>query len=313
MCGSCIIAANSCSAFYVLAIILETVWSFDAPPEGDTLGVSSRAIDKDFMTIPKPKHLGPEYADQFRDRSVADAYVNYPPYPTEVFNVLESLIQDEPRIVLDIGCGTGELARPLAPLVDHVDAVDQSAAMIEIGRTREGGDRANIRWVCQSAEDFAYSSRYSLIIAGASLHWMDWYEVLPRMAGALSNRGHLAVVGGHEIDAPWVDDLRAILRTYSTSKDRGSFNIIDQLEHRNLFSVVGRRRTTPQEHQMSFDRYVDLLHARTGFSRQRMGLKSAEEFDAAVRALVSPYVRKHRLSLEMVTNITWGHPLSGAA
>ena len=52
------------------------------------------------MTIAKPKHLGPEYGDQFKDRSVADAYVNYPPYPAEVFEVLESLIQDAPRIVL---------------------------------------------------------------------------------------------------------------------------------------------------------------------------------------------------------------------
>ena len=265
------------------------------------------------MTIPKPKHLGPEYADQFKDRSVADAYVNYPPYSDEVFEVLDGLIQDEPRIVLDIGCGTGELARPLAALVERVDAVDQSAAMIEIGRTRDGGDLPNIRWVCQSAEDFAYDTRYSLIVAGASLHWMDWYEVLPRMAGALSDRGYLAIVGGHEIDAPWVDDLRAILRMYSTSKDRGSFNVIDQLEHRDLYSVVSRRGTTPRKHPISLERYVDLLHARTGFSRQRMGQKSAEKFDAAVRGLVSPYVRGDRLNLEMVTTITWGHPLSGAA
>ena len=265
------------------------------------------------MTIPKPKHLGPEYAAQFKDRSVADAYVNYPPYSVEVFEVLDGLIEDEPRIVLDIGCGTGELARPLAPLVEHVDAVDQSAAMIEIGKARDGGDRPNIRWVCRSAEDFAYDTRYSLIVAGASLHWMDWYDVLPRMAGTLCDRGYLAVVGGHEINAPWVDDLRAILRTYSTSKDRGSFNVIDQLEHRNLYSVVGKRRTTPRKHQMSLERYVDLLHARTGFSRQRMGRKSAEKFDAAVRDLVSPNVREHILSLKMVTNITWGHPSPNVA
>ncbi len=58
------------------------------------------------MAIPKPKHLGTEYADQFKDRSVADAYVNYPPYAAEVFQVLDGLIQDEPGIVLDVGCGT---------------------------------------------------------------------------------------------------------------------------------------------------------------------------------------------------------------
>ena len=90
--------------------------------------------------------------------------------------MLESLIQDEPRIVLDVGCGTGDVARPLAAFVERVDAVDQSAAMIDIGQARDGGDRPNIRWVCQSAEDFAYDTSYSLIVAGASLRWMDWYR-----------------------------------------------------------------------------------------------------------------------------------------
>ena len=30
-------------------------------------------------TIPKPKHLEAEFADRFRDLSVAEAYVSYPP------------------------------------------------------------------------------------------------------------------------------------------------------------------------------------------------------------------------------------------
>ena len=265
------------------------------------------------MTIPKPKHLGPDYADQFKDRSVADAYVNYPPYPAEVFEVLESLIHDEPRIVLDIGCGTGDVARPLAAFVERVDAVDQSAAMIDIGRARDGGDRPNIRWVCQSAEDFAYDTRYSLIVAGASLHWMDWYKVLPRMAGALSHRGYLAVVGGRGMDtAPWIDGLSKIIPTYSTNKDYESYDLFDELERRRLFSVVGRKRTAPQEYRMSVDQYVEMFHARNGFSRQRMDAQSAAEFDAAVRELVAPFVADHVLSFDVRTDITWGHPAANA-
>ena len=57
--------------------------------------------------IPKPKHLGPEYADQFKDESVASAYLYRPPYPAELFDVLDSLIQGKPRLILDMGCGTG--------------------------------------------------------------------------------------------------------------------------------------------------------------------------------------------------------------
>ena len=263
------------------------------------------------MAIPRPKHLGPKYAGQFKDKSVADAYVNYPPYSAEVFEVLDGLIQDEPRIVLDIGCGTGDVARPLAAFVERVDAVDHSAAMIEIGRARDGGDLPNINWVCQSAEEFAYDARYSLIVAGASLHWMDWYKVIPRMAGALSDLGYLAIVGGRGIDtAPWVDGLNEIIPRYSTNKDFQPYDLLDELERRRLFSVVGRKRTAPQKYSMRIDQYVELFHARNGFSRQRMDPHSAIEFDAAVRELVDPHTPEGVLTFNVTTGITWGHPLA---
>lgn len=66
---------------------------------------------------PKPKHLGPEYASVFQDDSVVDAYPYRPPYPSEAIKLLAGLAVDVPRRVLDIGCGTGDIARPLAPFV----------------------------------------------------------------------------------------------------------------------------------------------------------------------------------------------------
>ena len=42
--------------------------------------------------LPKPSHLGPEYAAQFADRSVAEAYPHRPPYPAEVFDLLLGLL-----------------------------------------------------------------------------------------------------------------------------------------------------------------------------------------------------------------------------
>ena len=266
------------------------------------------------MTIPKPKHLGPDYADQFKDKSVADAYVNYPPYPAEVFQVLSGLMRDKPRIVLDIGCGTGDVARLLAAFADRVDAVDQSQAMIEVGRCQNGGDQPNIRWVCQSAEDFSYETRYSLIIAGASLHWMDWYNVLPRMADSLSQSGYVAVVGGRRIDtAPWVGDLNRIIPRYSTNKDFTPYDLLDELERRHLFSVVGRKRTRPQQYSMSIDRYVELFHARNGFSRERMNPTSAIAFDTEVRDVVTPFAVQNVLTFDVTTDIAWGRPPSSAA
>ena len=111
--------------------------------------------------------------------------------------------------------------------------------MIEVGRSRDGGDRPNIRWVCQSAEEFAYDSSYSLIEAStgsgtrSSLAWPVPY---PDVA--------TAIVGGRGIDtAPWVDGLNTIIPSYSTNKDFAPYNLLDELERRQLFAVVGRKRT----------------------------------------------------------------------
>jgi ubiquinone/menaquinone biosynthesis C-methylase UbiE len=88
---------------------------------------------------PKPKHLGPQYGARFRDQSVVAAYAHRPPYPAEVFDVLARLVRDVPRTVLDLGCGTGDIACVFAPRVDRLDAVDPSPAMLARGRTLAGG------------------------------------------------------------------------------------------------------------------------------------------------------------------------------
>jgi predicted TPR repeat methyltransferase len=82
-----------------------------------------------------------QLAAAFGHPGVADAYQHRPPYPSEVFDILERIIADRPRRVLDLGAGEGALARPLASRVDHVDALDVSAAMVEAGRRRPGGGR----------------------------------------------------------------------------------------------------------------------------------------------------------------------------
>ena len=79
-----------------------------------------------------------QLAAAFGHPGVADAYQHRPPYPPEVFDILERITADRPRRVLDLGAGEGALARPLASRVDHVDALDVSAAMVEAGRRRPG-------------------------------------------------------------------------------------------------------------------------------------------------------------------------------
>lgn len=260
---------------------------------------------------PKPKGLAPEYGAQFRDESVADAYPTRPPYPAEVFDVLAGLARDEPRAVLDLGCGTGDIARPLAPRVDHVDAVDPSPAMLARGRAFPGGDHPHLHWVCATAEEYTYPALYALVVAAESLHWMDWGVVLPRIGRALSPRGHLAlVVDRGFVGVPWAAGLGPLIDAYSTNRDFVPYDLIGELTGRSLFAVKGRLRTTPVPFAQPVAAYVESWHSRNGLSRERMGTRAAE-FDAHLTALVRPYAVADRLSFRLVADIVWGHPQCG--
>ena len=64
---------------------------------------------------PKPSHLSGDYGAWFKDPLLVAAYPSRPAYPAALIDHLTALIAGEPRVVLDVGCGTGELARRLAP------------------------------------------------------------------------------------------------------------------------------------------------------------------------------------------------------
>src|SRR5579875_1842811 len=94
----------------------------------------------------KPSYLTAEVAATFKDRRVATSYYLRPPHHPQMFEWLVERIVGN-RSVLDIGCGTGAVARLLAPHVDCVDAVDMSEAMIGEVRRLPGGDRPSLRWI----------------------------------------------------------------------------------------------------------------------------------------------------------------------
>ena len=145
----------------------------------------------------KPRHLGPDYASQWQDAGMARAYVRRPPYPEETFDILQSLLAPGcPSAVLDVGAGTGDLARPLSLEIDRVDAVEPSAAMIDVGRHRTShGHAANLRWIQAPIEAAELDPPYGLAVAGESIHWTNWNAAFPRIREALAPEAVFAIVG----------------------------------------------------------------------------------------------------------------------
>jgi SAM-dependent methyltransferase len=260
------------------------------------------------IMLPKPTHLGPEYAAQFQDQSVVEAYRYRPPYPAETFSILAGLITDTPRTVLDAGCGDGAIARHFLNAVERIDAVDISQAMIEQGKRLPGGADPRLRWLCAPMEEAPLQPPYALITAGASLHWMDWQIVLPRFQHALTSNGVLAIVYDELLPNPWDAALRDIIQRHSTNQKFQPYNLIDELALRGLFQQQGEQRPAPVPFTQSIDDYIESFHARNGFSRQRMSKDEADEFDAAVKALLADYCPSGEVTLQVTAQVAWGKP-----
>ena len=258
--------------------------------------------------LPKPEHLSDAYASQFSDPSVAAAYPTRPPYPPATFRILVDLITTTPRAVLDIGCGTGDIARGLVPLVERVDAVDISTPMIALGRSLPGGDDPRLRWILGRAEEAELDPPYALVTAGESIHWMQWDVLLPRLGRLLAPGGVLALVGRTGDRVPWHEAMPALLARFSTNRDYQPYNIVDELVQRRLFTPLGQERTDPITVQQSVEDYVESFHSRNGFSRDRMAPEEAAAFDRELAALAEPFAVDGLLTFQVAGELIWGSP-----
>jgi 2-polyprenyl-3-methyl-5-hydroxy-6-metoxy-1,4-benzoquinol methylase len=257
---------------------------------------------------------GTHNAGRFQDQSVVDRYHLRPAYPPETFTILNELIVDEPRVVLDIGCGTGNITRPLAGYVERIDAVDLSLPMIERARTLPGGDSSKIHWLNGRAEDVALAPPYALVTAGESLHWMEWDVVLPRLAHVLTQHGMLAIayVGDQSArSAPWSAGAQQIRQRFTNNPTYQPFDWIAKLEKYRLFQKLGERQTDSIAVAQTIEDYIAAQHARSTLSLDTMTAEQATQFDREMQALLLPFAQDGLLTFSVVGGIIWGKPQSG--
>jgi SAM-dependent methyltransferase len=257
----------------------------------------------------KPSFLGPKYGSVFEDESVVASYHTRPPYPEAVFDLLTGFLRERPGAVLDLGCGPGIIARRLVGMAERVDALDVSPAMLEAGRRQPNGDHPSLRWILGRAEDAPLDPPYALVTAAASLHWMDWAVVLPRLHDVLTPSGLLVIVVDDQLPTPWREELGPILSRYSTNQEyQLGFDLVSALQERGLLDLHQRIKTDPVPFRQSLDAYVESFHARSGFSRSRMATQTIAEFDEAVRSVVSGYCPE-TVELQIVGHVAWGRPI----
>jgi SAM-dependent methyltransferase len=242
----------------------------------------------------------------FSNREVASRYRHRAPYPDEVLTTLRGLLV-APRTILDVGAGSGALARRMVGFSERVDAVDPSAAMIDEGRALPGGAEPHLNWILARAEDAQLSPRYGLITAGASLHWLDLDVALARLRDALAPDAVMAVADTEIIHGPYWDELLAVIREHSEIEHHiETADRMEALDASGRFAIQGRLRTEPMPFEQSVDDYIEMLHSTSTLARVRLGDRAAR-FDAEAHAVFAGYGLDH-LRYGVVGVVIWGRP-----
>jgi 2-polyprenyl-3-methyl-5-hydroxy-6-metoxy-1,4-benzoquinol methylase len=256
---------------------------------------------------PKPEFWTEKYATAWQHPAVADAYQYRPGYPPETCSTLSQLIADSPRNVLDIGCGTGGLARYLIPFAARIDAVDISLPMIQRGEQLPHGADPKLYWHVSRAEDFASKEQYALVTAGESLHWMDWDILMPRLESMLSPNGVLAICVLHSIPHAWESELVPLYQKYSTMPHYRDLDLVAELTTRALLTVQGSHETEPFAYSQSLADYVESFHARASLAHGRLDPALSAAFDRELRERVGKS-DADEVKTQVIAKIVWGKP-----
>ena len=255
------------------------------------------------------------YGAHFASPELAGNYRHRPAYASEVFELLAALLPAATRCVLDAGCGPGKLSLGLLAAATRIDAVDPSAAMLEIGRALPGGASDKLHWQLASVEQAELTPPYGLVVAGASMHWMDLDVVLARFAEVLAPEGHFALVNGDAaVDPPWRGEERAIFADFIVrlqgkppnfaASDREAL-ARPMLSHPR-YRPLGATITMPVTVRQSIADYIACQHSRATWSSEYMGAAMTGEFDARLAALHSHHALGDMLEYNVQTRVEWG-------
>jgi SAM-dependent methyltransferase len=147
----------------------------------------------------------------------ADVYDSFRPAPpSEVLDVLALVVRAErPRLVVDLGCGTGLSTRAWGGRADEVVGVEPNPRMIE--RAQASDEQQDVRYIEAYADETGLpDGRADLVTAWQAFHWMEPQSVLTEASRVLRGGGVFAAcdydvppVVEPQVDEAFADLFRA--------------------------------------------------------------------------------------------------------
>lgn len=164
-------------------------------------------------------------ADKDLFQGTAEYYAKYRmDYPREMLDRILNFYQVDGRgRLLDLGCGTGQLAIPFHPYFKEVVGIDISAEMInEARRMSREHNAENTCYMTMESEKIGQElGLFEMIVCGNAFHWMDQALVLNRAYEVLKPSGGMAILAGGSVwtgKRDWQKETLGIIKKWLGEK-----------------------------------------------------------------------------------------------
>jgi SAM-dependent methyltransferase len=197
--------------------------------------------------------------------------------------------------LLDLACGTGQVARALAGDFEQIVAVDQEAESVAYGRTRaQASGLSHIDWLVGRAEDVVLDGAFDMVTVGNAFHRLQRQLVAERVRSWLRPGGWLVLLWGGNAclgEREWQLVLREEFaagwtRWLATSPlPVGWQEAMDADPHERILERAGLVYEGNHEfvlpHTWSVEEVTGFCYSTSFFSRAALG-ERAPEFEAAL-------------------------------
>ena len=227
-----------------------------------------------------------EYCERFR-----------PPYPKALLDDLRARVPvTGAGRLLDLACGTGEIAFALASEFSEVVAVDQEIESIELARRKAatlGVD--NINWLAASAERVDLDGVFELVAIGNAFHRLERDLVTQRLVPRLQPDGCVALLWAETPwrgERPWQLDMAETLERWRhrlgayERVPQGWQQVMDRDPHAEVLRRAGLAYEGPFEFTISTQWTIESLIGfvySTSFLNLTVLGQHADEFENDMR------------------------------
>ena len=238
----------------------------------------------------------------------------YPPAAVDAIAEAFGLGVDD--LVVDLGCGTGQLSVPLAARVRAVVGVDPEPDMLMLAR-RTAAERgvANVSWLLGADTDVPTLGHLlgdrtvGAVTIALAIHWMDRDTLFPAIRPLLRPGGGIAVVtNGTPLwlqDTEWSRILRECLEQWTGKRQDGACQTDDPGRHlnREALTSAGYRvaeSSVDYQAEVTVDQLIGGIFSAMSADRLHSRARQ-EEFAAQVRDALAghqPLTEHIRVSLQ---------------